>query len=184
MGRTILIVEDHRAMRDALTSHVSDTLSDTTVIACASPAEIPHHAQADLALVDLDLGEGVESLDAVRQLVERCGAVLVMSAAGSASAVQMAIQAGAWTYVPKSPQLSELDDALNAWMRGVPFLSSELAGKLVTPQIPGVELDERTRRALALHSTGMSLRAISQTMGITTADAEGLLSGGIAAYSE
>lgn len=169
-------------MRDALADHVSAALPGAKVIPCAALAEIPEGASIDLALVDLDLGADVEPIDTVRHLVRTCGTVLIMSAAGSASAVQEAIRAGAWAYVPKSSQLRELDVALTAWVRGVPHLGGDLAGKLVTPQIPGVALADPVRRALALHSTGMSHRAISQAMGITTADVADLLSSGVAAY--
>ena len=182
MTRLVIVLEDHLAMRDALKRHLDQRLEDVTVVACASPTEVPASPRADLALVDLDLGLDIDSDDVIATLVRMCDAVMVMSAAGTSSLVQRAIRAGAWTYVPKTADLAELDAALSAWSRQMPYLSGDLAGKLVTPQIDGVNLADPQRRALALFSTGMSHRAISQTMGVTTSDVSDLLSSGVAAY--
>lgn len=182
MKRTALILEDHRAMRDALADHVKTILRDVHVLRCGSPGELPDRDDVVLALVDLDLGAGVDPIPLVRRLANAGATVIIMSAAAAPSMVQRSIQAGAWTYVPKSPQLRELDAALTAWTTGAEHLGGELAGKLVTPQVPGVTLEEPVRRALALHSTGMSHRAISQAMGTTTTEVSKLITCGIAAY--
>lgn len=182
MAHTILILEDHGAMRDALVQHIEASAIEATVLGCGSLDEIPASASPDLALVDLDLGADVDADEVVHRLIGSCPTVIIMSASGPAADVQGAIRAGAWTYVTKTANLAELDAALTAWSRGMAYLSGDLAGKLVTPQIPGVNLDDRQRRALALHSTGMSHRAIAQTMGVTTADVSDLLATSLAAY--
>ena len=182
MAHTILILEDHGAMRDALVHHIESSAVDATVMSFGSIDEIPESASPDLALVDLDLGADVDSDDVVQRLIGSCPTVIIMSASGPAAAVQGAIRAGAWTYVTKTANLAELDAALTAWTRGMGYLSGDLAGKLVTPQIADVDLDDRQRRALALFSTGMSHRALAQTMGITTTDVSDLLASSLAAY--
>ena len=182
MAHTILVLEDHGAMRDALAQHLEGSVVDATILSCASIDEVPASTSPDLALVDLDLGPEVDSEAIVRRLVAARTAVIIMSASGPAASVQGAIRAGAWTYVTKTANLAELDAALTAWTRDVSYLSGDLAGKLVTPQLPGVDLNDRQRRALALFSTGMSHRAIAQTMGITTADVSDLLASSLAAY--
>lgn len=182
MTTRVLILEDHRAMRDALAAHVTHILGDAEITApdpAAAPVDVPRY---DVALVDLDLGDEIDTLTCVRTLVSYGTTVILTSAVGSPATLQAGIRAGAWNYSPKSTDLAELAAVLRAWRSGQPYLGQDLAAKLVTPQIGGVELDPLTRRALTLHSTGMTTRAISTTMGLTTAAVDELLERGVAAF--
>ena len=182
MTTRVLILEDHRAMRDALAAHVTLVLGDVEITApdvAAIPIDLAH---CDVALVDMDLGDEIDTLACVRTLVSQGTTVILTSAVGSPATLQAGIREGAWNYSPKSTDLAELAAVLRAWRAGQRYLGQDLAAKLVTPHIDGVELDPLTRRALTLHSTGMTPRAISTTMGLTTARVDELLEGGGAAF--
>jgi len=182
MTTRVLILEDHRAMRDALTAHVTEILGDAEITApdlAVIPVDL---ARCDVALVDLDLGDEIDTLSCIRTLVSRGTTVILTSAVGSPATLQAGIRAGAWNYSPKSTDLAEFAAVLRAWRAGQPYLGQDLAAKLVTPHIDGVELDPLTRRALTLHSTGMTTRAISTTMGLTTSHVDQLLERGVAAF--
>lgn len=110
--RRILLVEDHRAMREAVTE-LLQTDDELDVLAAVESAEealelIAAHQPVDLAVVDLNL-PGMHGLQLVAELDRRAHIpVIVLSSHSSERYGPVALDAGARAYVEKIRTAAEL----------------------------------------------------------------------------
>jgi DNA-binding NarL/FixJ family response regulator len=129
----VLLVDDHPLVLTALQTVIQRIGTDTTVVgvdtATAARAELRDHADYDLVLLDLALGDadGFEVLAEFRSTYPAVP-VVVVSASERTSDVIRAIDLGAMGFVPKSSSHAELHEALGMVMAGSMYVPPSMLG--------------------------------------------------------
>lgn len=165
----ILLLDDHPVLRHGVRS-VLDTQSDLEVVAeVGSAAEAAAAAPgADVALVDLDLGEdapdGIEAIRAIRQASARTR-VLVFSAYDSDADIVRAMDAGAAGYLVKDSRPAELFRAIRQAADGDSALEGSIGTRLLERiDRPEEALTSRELEVLTLAANGFSNRDLAREL--------------------
>ncbi len=178
----VLLVEDHRMVREAL----RDTLLRETEIEVVGEAgdgmhalELEREHAPDVVVLDIGLPDlnGVE----VAARLRRSGSgarVVALSAYSDKRFVLEMLRAGATAYVTKSAAGTELVRAISAVAKGQSYLCPEVADALVSEvrdaALPGEmqRLGAREREVLRLIAEGLRSPAIAKQLNIAPATVE------------
>ena len=157
---SVIIVDDHPAIRDAL-GHIIDATIDLQLAGTADSADqafdlLDHH-HPHVAVVDLSLGDA-HGLDLVQNLRAQYPhlRVVIFSMYDEAVYAERAIRAGASGYVMKSMPTTQVIDAIRAVARGEVFLSRRMASRILSKVAlgkavePGFDIDTLTDRELTV----------------------------------
>jgi len=136
MSYRVLIVEDHKIMRDGIKA-LLDRSSEFAVVgdvetgaeAIQSCTEI----HPDIVLMDIGL-PGLNGVDSTAELLRHCPStrVIMLSMYDDEDSVVSSIRAGARGYVVKQASSAELLDALRAVARGSSYLSPHVSERLLS----------------------------------------------------
>lgn len=195
MTRTIriLLLDDHPVLRHGVRA-LLDTQTDFEVVAEAGSAEeaiarvadgsadsaepggLPGSLSVppvDVALVDLDLGEGrPDGIEATRGILRAHPGtrVIVFSAYDSDADVVRAIDAGASGYLVKDSRPAELFHAIRSAASGDPALADRVSARLQQrAQHPDDTLTARELEVLALAASGLSNRELARALVVSEA---------------
>ncbi|WP_188940333.1 response regulator [Nakamurella endophytica] len=177
---TVVIVDDHRLVADAVAVTLQ-TSGDIAVVATAASrreaveAVTAHHP--DVVLLDQRLPDG-RGTDAIGQLLAAAPRtrVLVMSGLDEDDVLLQAIEAGATGFVPKGRPATALVQAVRAAARGEAVISPDDLRRLV-PRAqrdevpPGRTLTPREREVLQLLASGMGTAELARTLVVSQATA-------------
>lgn len=167
---TVAAVDDHPIILDSLPGWVEGDDPGIRVIAtAASVAGLLAGAgrNADVVLLDLDLGDGTTVADNVTAIHAAGPAVVVLSASDRPDAVRAAVRAGARGYALKSEQASQVRAAIRQVAAGGDWISPRLAYILATDQTTDrPTLSNQELRALQLYATGLPVKSVARKMGI------------------
>lgn len=137
---------------------------------CCETLQLPQLASADLAIVDLALGED-NGLDLITALRNRGVHVLVYSMHEETSQVTAALAAGAGGYVTKREVALHLVEAVCEVLAGRLYISPRAAASLVqtvTSRNPDMlELSEQQRQVYYLLGEGFSTAEIAAELHIS-----------------
>jgi len=175
----VLVVDDHRLVRKGLIS----LLSPQPEIEIVGEAENGERAlgraaelRPDVILLDLSMPvmDGLATIPALKKQESMAG-ILVLTSFSEDERVFAAVRAGALGYVLKDAALEELLDAIRSVSRGQPYLSADVAQKLVrqvhranAPVAPTEEpLSEREIEVLKLVATGLANSDIAERLAIS-----------------
>ncbi len=183
MPITVLLVEDHRLVREAR----RDTLAkepDIQVIGEAGDAnsafERAHALKPDLVVLDIGLPD-LNGIEAATKLRERAGVdpkIIALSAYADRRFVTEMLRAGASSYVTKSSAGTELVRAIRAVAAGETYICPEVAGALVSAMRDGPEktesprLSRREREVLRLIAEGTRSPSIAEQLHISLGTVE------------
>lgn len=167
---TVAAVDDHpivlRGLADLLAGVTDLDLVDTAASIdklLAGPGQ-----EAQVILLDLDLGDGSRPPDNIRRLLGRGHTVVVFSAAAIPTTVRDAMRAGASGFVPKTDDVTDLATAIRAAAAGTGWISPQLAFLLLTDDAPDrPDLSPQETEALRLYATGMPLKTVARRMGLS-----------------
>ena len=169
---TILIVDDHPIMREALAMALNEEF-DMEVIGEAADGNaalrfLEEH-KPDVILMDL-LMPGMDGLETVEKIIaaDSQARILVVTSQESEEKVVAAFQAGALGYFPKTAPRSFLLEAIRKIADGVPYMPAGITLKLLNglrelkhpqpqasqPEINQMPLTPRQEQILALLSEG------------------------------
>jgi DNA-binding NarL/FixJ family response regulator/signal transduction histidine kinase len=175
---TVLLVDDHQALRDGLCAAL-EAVADLHVAGVASTGEealaLAHALRPDVLLLDIQLPQE-DGLDILRRLrADALSTQVVMFTAHDDDArVAAALAAGATGYLLKDIALPELARAIRAAARGRRVLSPAIAarlsgraGLLVNPHAS--QLTAREHEVLEMLANGMRNRAIAQRLCVSEA---------------
>ena len=126
----VAAVDDHPIILDSIASWVSGPDSGIRVIATAATVGdllAGPGRDAQVVLLDLDLGDGSTAERNVAVIRAAGPAVLVLAASDKPVSVRDAIRAGALGYVLKNEETSEVRAAIKAVAAGKDWISSRLA---------------------------------------------------------
>jgi len=119
MSTRVLIADDHPLFRAALVQTLGDCIEDADVLQARDLPEVfeqlKHTAGVDLVLLDLNMpgNQGLTGLAQIRGQFPAV-AVVVVSANEDPMVIRRALDHGAAGFIPKSVDLSELSEALEA----------------------------------------------------------------------
>ncbi|WP_420457514.1 response regulator transcription factor [Rubrivirga sp.] len=132
---TVMIVDDHPAVRDAVARAVEAEPDMALVGVAGSAAEafdVLREGHPDVAVVDISLGDA-HGLDLVQNLRAEADtlAVVVFSMYDEAVYAERALRAGALGYVRKSEPTSTVTEAIRAAADGEIYLARRAASRLL-----------------------------------------------------
>lgn len=179
VGRTLLVIDDHLGVADALTHLLGpDVWSDVHQAADASTAlAMADRHRPDLVTLNLDIGH--EPLALLAQLTSEHPRLLiaVLTSADDPETARAVIEAGASAFIPKSTPPDQVTAALASVLGGSTWLPVALIGpvldQLMHPMPPDewhllvASLSPREHEVLQLMVAGLNRRSISEQLMIS-----------------
>lgn len=170
-GITVAIVDDFRLVVDGLVAHLADArIGIDVVIQASSWGELVDHPRfpAQVTVLDLNLGDTISISTKVQALVAAGSGVVVISRHSDPATVARAVDAGALGYVPKTDGADELVNAIRDAAADRRHLSPPLEEAIESLHVPVYPvLGQRESEAIALYSTGRTIREVAEEMGTT-----------------
>jgi len=185
-GLRVLVVEDHRLVREAIAQTLAD--GDLEVVGQAATAE-EAMAQAlrlrpDVILLDIDL-PGLSGLDVLRELAPRLPRtkIVMLTVSGDSRDVLEAIGLGAAGYLTKDLSAEALVRSVRGAVEGDLAMPRRMAAQVVQhlaatgrgPRAGASRLDllsPREHEVLRLLAEGLTDREIGEALGISTRTVE------------
>jgi len=136
MAFQVLLVDDHKLMRDGLRS-ILEHGSEFRVVGeadnGAEAVQFCKKSRPDLVVMDIGL-PGMNGIEATTEIVRHSPQtrVLILSMYDDENAVVSAIRSGARAFVLKRASSADLVDALRTVARGGSYLSSQVSDRLLT----------------------------------------------------
>ncbi|GAA2214406.1 response regulator transcription factor [Nonomuraea monospora] len=171
----LFLVDDHPVVRAGLVALLAGE-GDIEVVGEASGAEEALSGIAaespDVVLMDLQLGDGVDGVEATRRIraLPSPPRVLVLTTYETEADVMRAVDAGATGYLLKVCPPEELFQGVRAAARGESVLSAKVAARMMRRlRDPGPALSVREVEILELLASGAGNREIARRLFITEA---------------
>lgn len=171
----VMVVDDHAVVRAGLQALLSGDEGVEFVGEARTADEAVQRAGAyrpDVVLMDLQLGDGVDGVEATRRLLalDAPPHVLVLTTYDADTDINRAIDAGATGYLLKAGPPEELFQAIRAAARGEAALSPQIASRLLRrSRSPEQALSAREVEILELLAHGLGNRELAQKLFISEA---------------
>jgi DNA-binding NarL/FixJ family response regulator len=169
----VMLVDDHRLVRDGLTQLLAGAPDIEVVGAAADGAEVVELARSctpDVVLMDLSM-PGVDGVAATRLLLAEQPTVRVIALTSFSGRQQVddALAAGAIGYLLKDSTPEVLFDAVRAAAAGHSPLDPRVAAALLPsrPATPASLLSARETEVLRLAAKGLANKQIGRNLGIS-----------------
>lgn len=165
MERTVLLVDDHAAVREGL-GMLLDRAGLGVVGATGDPVraiELAAGRRPDVIVLDLHLGvdDGRRWLDALRAAAPDA-AILVYTAAEEPGVLESVLNGEVAGLALKACSSVELVEAVNAVAAGRRYLDPRLAA--ILRDAPGADLSPREREVLALLAAGLTGEQVARRL--------------------
>jgi two-component system response regulator DegU len=135
MPYDVLLVDDHRLMREGLRTILDRTLDFRVVAETDNGSEavqLCKRMRPDLVIMDINL-PGMNGVEATAEIVRHCAEskVLILSTLDGENAVVSAIRSGARAFVVKKASSADLMDAMRIVATGGSYLSPQVSDRLL-----------------------------------------------------
>lgn len=170
----VLLTDDHPVVRAGLRAllEVSGVQVAAEAGSGAEAVTLVQQQQVDVVLMDLQLGAGIDGVEATRQILALPDppAVLILTTYDTDADILRAVEAGAAGYLLKDAPPSALVDAVHRAARGETVLAPVVAQRLVTRmRSPIPSLSARELEVLAQVADGASNRQIARRLVVSEA---------------
>lgn len=172
---TVLLVDDHPVVRAGLRALLT-TGDGIDVVGEASggaqSVALARSLRPDVVLMDLQMGDGMDGVEATRQIVAmgHPPRVLILTTYDTDADILLAVEAGASGYLLKDVPTRQLVDAVHAASRGETVLAPPVAGRLMSRLRSGrPELTGRELEVLSLVADGKTNKGISKELFVSEA---------------
>ncbi|MDE1182019.1 response regulator transcription factor [Paraburkholderia sp.] len=175
---TILIVDDHPAMRLVMKTQLSQMIGVTDIVEADNgqvAVELARQRMPDLAILDLDIPR-INGLDVIPRLKLAHPAirVLVLSGHDPVTFGQRAMRAGAQGFVGKSQEIKEILRSVEAVLAGYSVFPMTVSGGSSGLGAPGASEEDRLKLLsdkelviLQMLAKGLSNKAIGESLFIS-----------------
>ncbi|MEU5161363.1 response regulator transcription factor [Streptomyces sp. NPDC020875] len=170
----ILLCDDHAVVRAGLLALLGST-PDIEVVGEAGSGEeavaMAAKLRPDVVLMDLQLGAGIDGVEATRRIASPDVHVLVLTTYDTDADITRAIEAGATGYLLKAERPEELFTAIHSAAQGRTALSAPVASR-VMDRMRGTgtpTLTDRETDILGQLSRGLGNREIARALFISEA---------------
>ncbi|MFJ3900046.1 response regulator [Streptomyces sp. NPDC090025] len=170
----ILLCDDHAVVRAGLLALLGST-PDIEVVGEAGSGEeavaMAAHLRPDVVLMDLQLGAGIDGVEATRRIAPTGVHVLVLTTYDTDADITRAIEAGATGYLLKAERPEELFAAIHSAAQGRTTLSPPVASRVMDRMrgAAGPSLTDRERDILGQLAHGLGNREIARALFISEA---------------
>ncbi|MEU1123187.1 response regulator transcription factor [Streptomyces sp. NPDC005899] len=169
----LLLCDDHAVVRAGLLALLGGE-QDIEVVGEAGSGEeavaLATRLAPDVVLMDLQLGPGIDGVEATRRIATTSVHVLVLTTYDTDADITRAIEAGATGYLLKAERPEELFAAIRAAAQGRTTLSPPVAGRVMARmRTPRPTLTDRELDILAQLSRGLGNRDIARALFISEA---------------
>ena len=170
----VLVTDDHPVVRAGLRALLEASGLDVVGEASsgAEAVELVGRMPIDVVLMDLQLGAGIDGVEATRQVLDRPSppAVLILTTYDTDADILRAVEAGASGYLLKDAPPESLVDAVHRAARGETVLAPVVAQRLVTRmRAPAPVLSPRELEVLSQVAAGASNRQIARRLVVSEA---------------
>jgi DNA-binding NarL/FixJ family response regulator len=181
----IAIIDDHEMVLAGLSSWLTHEAPDIDVV-ITTPTWVDLFDDpafpVDVALLDLDLRDGIPAEFKIAALAAAGVRVVMISTLAESALVRSSLEAGALSYLPKSEPATEIVHALRAAARGEGYMTPALASALLQPSggtrhttANGPNLSPQELRVLVLYASGLPMKSVARTMNISLETAKSYL---------
>jgi DNA-binding NarL/FixJ family response regulator len=170
----ILLCDDHAVVRAGLLALMGSE-ADIEVVGEAGSGEeavaMAAKLKPDVVLMDLQLGAGIDGVEATRRIASPDVHVLVLTTYDTDADITRAIEAGATGYLLKAERPEELFTAIRAAAQGRTALSAPVASRVMDRMrgAAGPSLTDRERDILGQLAHGLGNREIARALFISEA---------------
>ncbi|MBW1599534.1 response regulator transcription factor [Streptomyces sp. JJ38] len=170
----VLLCDDHAVVRAGLLALLGSAAGVEVVGEAGGGEEAVAMADKlapDVVLMDLQLGGGMDGVEAIRRIASPKVRVLVLTTYDTDADITRAIGAGATGYLLKAERPEELFAAIHAAAAGRTALSAPVAGRVMDRMrgAAGPSLTEREQDILGQLGRGLGNRDIARALFISEA---------------
>jgi len=180
----IIVVDDHKIVRDGLCSLIEGLFGYTIVCRPEhgrQDIEVARREKPDIIIMDVSMPEmnGIDATSSIMEEIPSCK-IIVLSMHSDKRFITGALQAGASGFLLKECAFQELNQALDAVRSGQTYLSPKIAGMVVhdyrrrlLSEAKEENLTTKEREVLQLIAEGRSTKEIAERLFVSVKAIEG-----------
>jgi DNA-binding NarL/FixJ family response regulator len=166
----LILLEDHPLYREGLASYIRSQIPNSKIVYSGGDffkaKTVASSENVDLAVVDLNLGDGRAPSEIVSALTSQGVKVLVLSALSNFESVKTSFTMGASGFVSKDSPVEEIGKAISKVLAGSEWISPIL--EVERERIENVTslLSKQEMRAILLYASGLKLDVVARRMNV------------------